>query len=618
MKARIVSAVVLIATLSISLTHAAETTMPKLDNPITVEYLKENLRAAHPRLGLTPEIEADIRSRLETDPVLQNVFQAMKLNVDRILDEPLLTREKVGRRLLSTSRKMLWRMNILCFVYRMEKSPEILARINEELLAVAAFSDWNPSHFLDVAEMSMAVAVALDWTAGDLPEESFETIRGALIEKGLKTDDGDVRIVSGTNNWNQVCNGGMIAAALAVAEVEPELAASVISRALDAVPNALSHYAPDGAYPEGSTYWGYGTMFTAMTSSILTTALGTDFGIFEYPGLAKSAMSRVVLNAPSGWYYNYGDCGNRRSRRGDITLAWFASKTSDGTYFERERFLLPPDKMGRMDRHVGFGMVWLSQIDEQKESTVPSVWSAQSTNPIAIFQGEPDNPRGYYLGTKGGFASISHGSMDGGSFIFELNDVRWAVEMGNQSYHGLEQTGFKLWGKGQDSERWTLLSKNNLGHSTLTINGAHHDVDGRAPLLYCNESPTPEAAFDMTLTFGDLVTKATRTFTKDGDASFVITDSLVESDKTETITWQMLTVAEVEVVSGGAVLKQDGQVLKLENLSHPNFSVSVVSLDPPPLELDKQIDGLKRLEISVPGTSVSGNEVEIKVRLSEG
>jgi hypothetical protein len=324
------------------------------------------------------------------------------------------------------------------------------------------------------------------------------------------------------------------------------------------------------------------------------------------------------MNAPSGYYYNYGDCGDRRSRRGDITLAWFASKTGDGTYFERERFLLPPEKMGKLDPHIGLGMVWLSRFEDQKTSSVPTVWSGRGINPVAVFQSEQDDPRGYYLGAKGGYASMSHGSMDAGSFIFELNGVRWAVEMGNQSYHEIEQTGFQLWGKEQNSERWTLLSKNNLGHSTLTINGAHHDVDGAATLLSCKEGSAPEATFVLTPVFGDLITKATRTVTKDSDTSVVITDSLVESDKTETITWQMLTVADIEVVAGGALLKQDGKVLKLENLTHPEIEVSVVSLDPPPHELDKQIDGLKRLEITISGTSVSGTEVELKVRLSEG
>jgi hypothetical protein len=35
--------------------------------------------------------------------------------------------------------------------------------------------------------------------------------------------------------------------------------------------------------------------------------------------------------------------------------------------------------------------------------------------------------------------------MDAGSFIFELNGVRWVIDPGNQEYYELEKTGFDLW-----------------------------------------------------------------------------------------------------------------------------------------------------------------------------
>ena len=59
--------------------------MEKLENPVTVEYLQANLRKEHPRLGMTPDLEADIRARLETDLLLKNMYEAMKLNTDEIL-----------------------------------------------------------------------------------------------------------------------------------------------------------------------------------------------------------------------------------------------------------------------------------------------------------------------------------------------------------------------------------------------------------------------------------------------------------------------------------------------------------------------------------------------------
>jgi hypothetical protein len=69
--------------------------------------------------------------------------------------------------------------------------------------------------------------------------------------------------------------------------------------------------------------------------------------------------------------------------------------------------------------------------------------------------------------------------MDAGSFIFELNGVRWSVDPGSQDYMIGEQ-GFDLWRQCQDCQRWELLTKNNHGHSTLTVDDKRHVVDGYA------------------------------------------------------------------------------------------------------------------------------------------
>ena len=167
--------------------HASDASdIPRLDNPMTVQYLKKNLRKSHPRLVLNSSTERHLRQKLKTDPVIRNMYKAIQLNSVKILEEPLLERIQTGKRLLSVSREMLYRMNMLGMVYRIDKDPEILKRINDELVAVCNFSDWNPSHFLDVGEMAMAVAIGLDWTAGDLPKSTTELAQNALIQKNSK------------------------------------------------------------------------------------------------------------------------------------------------------------------------------------------------------------------------------------------------------------------------------------------------------------------------------------------------------------------------------------------------------------------------------------------------
>ncbi len=589
----------------------------KLDNPISAACLERHLARSQPRLVFTPSLVESLKAKHQTDPVLSNRVAVIRQYADRIYDQPLLTRKMVGRRLLGTSREMLYRVNMLGLVYLIEKDAAALQRISEELQAVCAFSDWNPSHFLDVAEMSLAVALALDWTAGDLPPATDAQARAALLQKGLDADGkGAARIVSGDNNWNQVCNGGMIAAALVLAEQEPELAAGTIARALEKMPNALAQYAPDGVYPEGTTYWSYGTGFTVMTIAMLESALGSDFGISAVPGFMESAVFRALCNAPSGQYFNFADCGTRRSAGGDTVLAWFAAKTGSRSFYEKDRFLRPAKETGKPGRLDGAAMAWMSQYEEAGGHRVPSAWKGDGSNPVAIFTGGADDPRRYYFGGKGGKATTSHGNMDAGSFVFELDGIRWVIDPGSQSYHELEKTGFDLWGRGQDSDRWTLLTKNNFGHSTLTVNGEPFAVDGFAPLADFNGGKRPEAAFDLTAVYGGNVKNAVRRFVKDGPASLLIEDRVETARSTRRIVWQLMTTAEVEPVPGGAVLRQGGRVLQLRCVSHPERTVSVVSLDPPPLTLDKKIRGLKRLEIEIYSGDAPGGTIDFAVRLS--
>ncbi|WP_372949770.1 heparinase II/III family protein [Mariniphaga sp.] len=608
------------ATAGINPSSSGDEDVPKLDNPMSVQYLKKNLRKSQPRLVLNAQTERNLRNKLKTDPVVQNMYKAIQLNASEIQNEPLLERIMTGRRLLSVSREMLYRINMLGMVYRIDKDPKVLQRINDEVVAVCNFSDWNPSHYLDVAEMSMAVAIALDWTAGKLPKSTIELAKTALIEKGIKPswpENGrNPGWAYGTNNWNQVCNGGMIAAAIAIAEEEPELAAKTIHRALDGLPHSLVEYGPDGVYPEGSTYWSYGTSFSVTTAAMLESAFGTDFGHFEYPAFKESAVFRVLMNTPSGWYYNFADCGDRRGAQGDITLAWFGTKTGNASFFEKERFLMPAEDMGKLSRLAGAALVWIAQYEEKGAEKVPTAWKGEGANPVVVFTGGENDLHHYYFGGKGGRGMVNHGNMDGGSFIFELNGVRWSIDPGNQSYNELEITGFDLWGRCQNCERWTLLTKNNYGHSTITVNDSLHRTEGLVTLTDFKAGNNPEATFDMSATLGNLVAGASRKFVKDSPTSILIEDDIKINDNTKEIKWHMLTTADVEIVDGGAILKQDGKTLKLENLSHPDLMVSVVSLYPAPLELDRQIEGLKRLEIRIPAWTVEGEKTNIKVRLS--
>jgi hypothetical protein len=408
----------------------------------------------------------------------------------------------------------------------------------------------------------------------------------------------------------------MIAASIAVAELEPELAAKTIYRSIDGMNNALREYAPDGAYPEGPIYWGYGTQFSVVTADIFESAFGTDFGLSAFPGFMESAVYAILTVSPSNKLYSYADCNEEAEGYGTFTLSWFATKTGNKTFLDEKYFLTSPDKMMNFSRLASAGLVWTAQFAEKKTTPLPNAWKGGGANPVVIFTGGEKNPNGFYFGGKGGRGTVNHGNMDGGSFVFELNGVRWSIDPGNQSYGLLERAGFDLWGRCQDCDRWKLLTKNNFGHSTLSVNNQLHVVDGKAEIIDFKDGEQPEATFDLTPAFAGQLKSAQRRFVKDSPTSLVIEDKIEVSSETNWIIWQMLTQADVQPIKGGAVLRQDGKTLKLEILSHPEIMVSVISLDPPPLVFDKTIENLKRIEIRIPAWTIQDGETNIKVRLS--
>ena len=596
----------------------------KLDHPpITVAYLQQHLSKSGPRLILTPAIENNLKKGIKNDPVLKNYFAALKLNAYKILDSPLIERKMIGKRMLATSRELLYRMTVLSMVYRMEKDPVLLKRINDELIAACHFSDWHPSHALDVAEFALAVAIPVDWLGDALPKSTVELAKTSLIEKAINPwfkGKKDPFWLTWTNNWNQVCTAGMIAAALVTADKNPELSANVIDKCLEGIPNALEEYGPDGVYPEGATYWAYGSTFSAITSSMLNSAFGTDFGLTSYAPFLKSADFRLLMVAPSGMYYNYFDSADGPGVGGEgdlseLTLAWFAGQTKNSTYFLKQNFLQPVASID-LSRISGIGLIWLSKIDNEKATGLPLIWKGTGVNPMVVFRGGKNDPHQYYFGGKGGNAGQSHGNMDAGSFVFELDGVRWSIDPGKEVYNNVEQTGFDLWSSCQQCERWKLLSKSNFGHSTLTVNDSLFRVGGKATLIDFKAGEKPEAVFEMTPVYRGNLASAQRHFTKDSDHSLTIEDDLVLNDSTKNITWELMTTAEVTPTKDGAILKKDGKQLNLKIISPQSVSVTTVSLDPPPLKIDREIQGMKRIEIRMPASLFADKKATIKVRLS--
>jgi hypothetical protein len=194
--------------------------------------------AGHPRLLADKATLAGLRKAADSDPWAQMVAAAVVREAESLADAEPVQRQLQGRRLLGVSRRAVGRVLALAAAYHLTGDRRHAARCEREMLAAAEFSNWNPSHFLDVGEMTFALAIGYDWLFEQLTPEGRKQIRQAIVEKGVRLPwetryNGWVRA---SNNWGQVCHGGMTAGALAVLEDEPDLAAKTVHSALQNLP----------------------------------------------------------------------------------------------------------------------------------------------------------------------------------------------------------------------------------------------------------------------------------------------------------------------------------------------------------------------------------------------
>ena len=578
-------------------THAAESKAPLPGASPPLPGLLSSLRPAHPRLLVTTDTWERLRARRAEDALLDAFLRRGETEARAILMTPPVTYEKKGVRLLEVSRKVLRRVLLLAIHFHLTGDRALAARAEQEMLAAAAFKDWNPDHFLDTAEMTAALALGYDWLFDGLSEHSRALLETAMVEKGLRPGLEDSSWADSDNNWNQVCLSGLSLGALAIAEDEPGIAAKILELVKTHNPNGLSVYAPDGVYPEGPMYWRYGTSFQVVLCAALESALGTDWGLSQTLGFLPSALVIAQETGPTGLPFNFSD--GRANTSIESSLFWFARKLDTPAVLENQLPLLqefavsttPPTPASSQDRLLPLVAIWWPEVPLGKHpSDLPRFWYGRGPNPIAIFRDRWNDPRAMYLALKAGSASLNHAHMDAGSFVLEANGVRWAVDLDMQEYNSLEAKGLNLWDRSQDGDRWRVFRLNNLSHNTLTIDRQLHQVDGRTHITHFSNGETPGAIVDLSPVFAGHAQKVRRGFLFRPEQHLLIRDEIDGVAAGKTIRWAMVTRAESSEVEGThgreMVLRQGPEALRLTLASPGDARFEIIPAHPPVDDFD--------------------------------
>jgi len=587
----------------------ASNDLPDAARPEIAAAVARAAQKGHPRLFADADGFARVKARIGSDELVKLAAEHVRTVADALVPTTPSKRIKEGKRLLGVSRTALYRIATLAMAYRLYGNRTHLDRAVAEMRAVCAFEDWNPSHFLDVGEMSLAVAVGYDWLYGDLDEATRREIAAGLRRCGLDASQMKLWWIRAHNNWGQVCHAGILAAALALAEENPADAARYVQRAVDCLPISMKALAPNGSYPEGPGYWSYGMHFNVIAIALLESALGSDFGLASKPGFREAGNYPDIVTGPSGLTFNYADGGSGRGTH--PALWWFAKRFKSPEvlrYRELDNFKA---YAARRDKRIlgkgghrlfPFVLFWLETPEAGTSSRLPLVWDGQGPVPITIQRSSWNDDEALFVGLKGGSPSGPHGHMDGGSFVMDTKGVRWAVDLGAEGYYGIERRGMNLWSGAQDSDRWKIFRLSTWGHNVLMLDGCQQDVKGSAKVVRVRAEPPSEVALDLST----LYTNATEVL-RDGKMSadgrsYVLHDVVRGFRPGGEVRWSMLTGAEAQVDGTAVVLKQKGQTMRLAQTGRDRGAWSVMPATGPN-EWDSPNRGCSQLTFKVKADS---------------
>ena len=547
--------------------------------------------ANHPRIIMSEDDVTAIKAKLAagSDANLKKLHECIMAYADKALTAKDLVYEVTGKRLLSVSTEAANRIISCSYAYRLTGEDKYLEKAEKDMQTVCAFKDWNSAtHFLDGAEMAHGVGIGYDWLYGRLSDATKKNAEKAIRDYAFYcalNGKWNLNFYTSATNWNQVCNGGLVVAALAVYETCQDDARSIIDKAIESNASVMPEmYNPDGNYPEGYGYWGYGTAFECIMLAAMESCTGTDNGLSAVDGFKKTGKWILFMEGMNKMAFNYCDCAP--SSIAFPPLWYLAHKFNDQSLLYGELMKLNDGRYTSYDspKYFPMAIVYASKFD--LNSIAPpeeKVWSGKGINPVVLVHGDwtfTDTDK--FLGIKAGRANYSHGHMDVGSFVYDAWGTRWSADLGLQSYGTVENINLPGYTGGfgsydQGAFRWAVFRYNNYNHSTITVNDALHRAGGRAEISsVINTSASKGATIDMTDILSSECESATRTVTLENDTDLVVKDIVkAKYNKAADVRWTMVTRAIPTVEGNRIVLQGASKKLYLKVTSQNSAKITL-------------------------------------------
>ena len=370
----------------------------------------------------------------QQDPIVKIAYAALEEKAQEVLKEPIQAYALDAAKLrIPSIHNFASQLPSLVMMYQFTGNQAYADRAWAQLEKFIDYPDWGANrHFLDAGIGAFNFALAYDGLHDYLSAEQKSKLKAAVMKHVLMP--AKIQMEKRTwwhtahHNWNGICNGGIIMAALAMFEDDPQLMSHITSLAANALPYYINSFEPDGQSEEGLMYWSYGLMYTTIALESMQRVLGTTYALDEAPGFKKTGWFPLYVSGPVT-SLSIGDDPLKDKR--STTFFWFAKRYQDKALAKLHYDLCLENKQ----------VTWMDMLYYQPDMVNgPSPLAALPTDNYIrgielMSLRENWEAKGLYIAMHGGKNDANHGHLDAGTFDIQGLGEVWAYgDLGRDNY----------------------------------------------------------------------------------------------------------------------------------------------------------------------------------------
>ncbi len=399
---------------------------------------------------------------------------------------------------------------------------------------------------LMTGEMGLTMGLAYDWLRNDLSAERKSKLKDHLsrrvVDLYLKNTEGAEPAwwMHSYHNWNTVCHGGAVIAALALEGEHPRVD-EVIDRATRSWVKFYDALGEEGGWDEGTGYWQYGMRYGIMALAALEGANRPTAGLLDREGTKQTGYFPISF-CPGGIPVSWGDAV---SPVRDPIFYFFGARYRMPDYIRymdriRDRFKAgeapwPIEAMAVLWRPTTGD--WLPQPGSDFVMARERVYSEIGWS---VFVDDLETP-GLIAGFKCGDLGANHTQLDNNTFQVWARGEWLAQDAGGGTYNADYFS----------DKRWQMYVVALEGHNGLLIGGNGQQPKTKGSLTRLAGAKTWEGVVgDATLNYGAGVKKAKRHFIVVRKSCVIVVDE-VETDSRQPVEWRLHAPCPIETGTDG-------------------------------------------------------------------